>query len=246
MSNSQNKTDSAPQDENDAEVTNRIDDNVQQKKSNTKLNTFGNPKNSVLKELLQMKQDNNKLFKAYIKDHNDLIQDEGIQPASNSLKNRKMSAENYNTDRNSLKEVKQTNRSRKSNSSKPTNRISKADSKDTSTRSNKDDKQNTEAEADQPANNQTPAEVNNVNVNEDLNIVTKFAFATRVGYIPNNPYKVNQDAYILAPNIMKLPAFHYFGVCDGHGQNGKEVSGYVKQRLPVLLESLIKTHGDDK
>ena len=89
MSNSQNKTDSAPQDENDAEVTNRIDDNVQQKKSNTKLNTFGNPKNSVLKELLQMKQDNNKLFKAYIKDHNDLIQDEGIQPASNSLKNRK-------------------------------------------------------------------------------------------------------------------------------------------------------------
>ena len=120
----------------------------------------------------------------------------------------------------------------------------RADSRDTSTRSNKEDKQG--AEADQPANNQAPAEVDKENVNEDHNIVTKFAFATRVGYIPNNPYKVNKDAYILSSNIMKLPAFHYFGVCDGHEQNGKEVSGYVKQRLPVLLESLVKTHGDDK
>jgi hypothetical protein len=54
--------------------------------SNSKLNTFGNPKNSVLKELLQMKQENNKLFKAYVKDHNDLIKDDGIQPDGNSLK----------------------------------------------------------------------------------------------------------------------------------------------------------------
>lgn len=29
------------------------------------------------------------------------------------------------------------------------------------------------------------------------NVVTKFAFATRVGYIPNNPYKTNQDSFIL-------------------------------------------------
>jgi serine/threonine protein phosphatase PrpC len=54
-------------------------------------------------------------------------------------------------------------------------------------------------------------------VKEDVNIVTKFAFATRVGYIPNNPYKVNQDNYLLNPNILKMPACHYFGVCDGHG-----------------------------
>lgn len=29
------------------------------------------------------------------------------------------------------------------------------------------------------------------------NVVTKFAFATWVGYIPNNPAKVNQDNFIL-------------------------------------------------
>ena len=86
MSNSQNKVDSTPQDENDGEFANNTDQIAQHKKSNPKLNTFGNSKNSVLKELLQMKQDNNKLFKAYVKDHNDLIQDEGIQPAADTFK----------------------------------------------------------------------------------------------------------------------------------------------------------------
>jgi len=68
---------------------------------------------------------------------------------------------------------------------------------------------------------------------ESKNIVTKFAFATRMGYIPNNPYKQNQDSFILAPNLLGgQPALHYFGVCDGHGQHGKEVSNYVKALLP--------------
>ena len=68
------------------------------------------------------------------------------------------------------------------------------------------------------------------------NIVKKFAFATRVGHIPNNPFKVNQDAFILAPSILNLHSMHYFGVCDGHGQNGKDVSGLIKLKLPALLE----------
>lgn len=59
--------------------------------------------------------------------------------------------------------------------------------------------------------------------NEEKNIVTKFAFATRVGHMPNNPFKVNQDAFILAPNILNLQSMHYFGVWDGHGVYGKDV-----------------------
>ena len=86
MNNSQNKADITPNNENDEDSTQINSDNNKRKKSNSKLNTFGNPKNSVLKELLQMKQDNNKLFKAYAKDHNDLIEDEGVQPAGNALK----------------------------------------------------------------------------------------------------------------------------------------------------------------
>jgi serine/threonine protein phosphatase PrpC len=73
------------------------------------------------------------------------------------------------------------------------------------------------------------------------NVVTKFAFATRVGFIPNNPYKQNQDSFILAPNLLNQPALHYFGICDGHGQFGKEVSSYVKSALPSHLEEELQT-----
>ena len=52
---------------------------------------------------------------------------------------------------------------------------------------------------------------------EGKNCVRKFAFATRVGFHPHNPNKVNQDSYILAPNVQGLPALHIFGICDGHG-----------------------------
>lgn len=71
---------------------------------------------------------------------------------------------------------------------------------------------------------------------EGKNCVRKFAFATRVGFHPHNPGKVNQDQYILTPNVQGLPALHIFGVCDGHGQYGKEVSSFVKAVLPVLIE----------
>jgi serine/threonine protein phosphatase PrpC len=63
----------------------------------------------------------------------------------------------------------------------------------------------------------------------ERNVITKYAFATRVGFIPNNPNKINQDSFILSPN---LNFRHYFGVCDGHGQNGKDVSHFIKLRLP--------------
>jgi serine/threonine protein phosphatase PrpC len=64
------------------------------------------------------------------------------------------------------------------------------------------------------------------------NIVTKYAFATRVGYMPGNPNKQNQDSFILHPNFKKSYHTHMFGVCDGHGHLGREVSSFVKQNLP--------------
>ena len=82
---------------------------------------------------------------------------------------------------------------------------------------------------------------------EETNVVTKFAFATRVGHQPNNPNKVNQDAFILAPNILNLNYMHYFGVCDGHGQYGKDVSTIIKQKLPALLEeNLYKANKENR
>ena len=144
------------------------------------------------------KQENNKVLKDNTK--SGLLEDTKGQGIS--FKNRKMSVEDHRTDQNTLKEIKTNTRSRKSNSNKPTHGVSRADSRETSTRSNKEDIKSGVAD-DQPANNQVPPESEKEGpvVNDDVNIVTKFAFATRVGYIPNNPYKVNQDAYILSPNL---------------------------------------------
>ncbi len=69
----------------------------------------------------------------------------------------------------------------------------------------------------------------------DRNVITKYAFATRVGYIPNNPNKVNQDSFVLAPNFAQTNYRHFFGVCDGHGTNGRDVSHFIKMRLPQLV-----------
>jgi hypothetical protein len=81
------------------------------------------------------------------------------------------------------------------------------------------------------ANNKTGAPAQKKHHKEGKNCVRKFAFATRVGYHPHNPNKVNQDQYVLAPNVQGLPSLHLFGICDGHGQFGREVSSYVKVAL---------------
>jgi len=69
------------------------------------------------------------------------------------------------------------------------------------------------------------------------NCVTKFAFATKTGQSPSNPHKQNQDAWITVPHFCGLKYCHFFAVADGHGQYGREVSSYMKQRLPQFIEA---------
>eukprot|EP00347_Sterkiella_histriomuscorum_P002767 403366879 len=72
------------------------------------------------------------------------------------------------------------------------------------------------------------------------NCVTKFAFATKTGMAPSNPNKTNQDIWITVPHFTGLKYCHFFSVCDGHGQYGREVSTYLKNKLPKNLENEIK------
>jgi len=74
------------------------------------------------------------------------------------------------------------------------------------------------------------------------NIITKFSFATKGGISASNPFKVNQDAYITNPHIMGLRHCHFFAVCDGHGSNGREVSSFMKHRLPQTIEKHLKNY----
>lgn len=60
----------------------------------------------------------------------------------------------------------------------------------------------------------------------------RFSYRTKKGSVPSNPNKVNQDSYIISPNIQNKTYQHFFGICDGHGPLGHLVSGYVKNTLP--------------
>lgn len=72
------------------------------------------------------------------------------------------------------------------------------------------------------------------------NCVTKFAFATKTGYSPKNPNKVNQDSFLVLPHLGEYRRTHFFAVADGHGVNGKLVSEFVKTVLAQEVEQSIK------
>ena len=52
--------------------------------------------------------------------------------------------------------------------------------------------------------------------------------------------KVNQDNYFIFKNFVQGFDFIFMGVCDGHGYYGQEVSGYIKENLPMDLNHMIK------
>ena len=52
--------------------------------------------------------------------------------------------------------------------------------------------------------------------------------------------KVNQDTYFIFKNFGDSFENIYMGVCDGHGYYGHEVSGYIRENLPMDLNHMIK------
>ena len=52
--------------------------------------------------------------------------------------------------------------------------------------------------------------------------------------------KVNQDNYFIFKNFGNSFSNIYMGICDGHGYYGHEVSGYIRENLPMDLNHLIK------
>ena len=68
-------------------------------------------------------------------------------------------------------------------------------------------------------------------------VVSKYSCLSKTGYIPGNASKTNQDSYIIHINFTNQQDSYLFGVCDGHGFYGGEVSSFIKQRLPQILGS---------
>ena len=55
-----------------------------------------------------------------------------------------------------------------------------------------------------------------------------------------NPDKENQDQFIIEPILEGHRDIHLFGVCDGHGVYGREVSAFIKATLPLYLKKNIR------
>lgn len=77
------------------------------------------------------------------------------------------------------------------------------------------------------------------------NVVARCAFKSRTGTVLGKPKKFNQDSYIILPVFGGLRGQYLFSVCDGHGIKGHEVSGFVKDHMPGLIENKLKLIGND-
>ena len=71
------------------------------------------------------------------------------------------------------------------------------------------------------------------------NVITRFAYSTREGFSVHNVNKKNQDNFILAPNICQTYHQHFFAVCDGHGQNGRQSSMLIKMKFADFLQEFL-------
>lgn len=67
-----------------------------------------------------------------------------------------------------------------------------------------------------------------------LNPNLNYGFSSFKGYNPTKPLKENQDTVFIQPYTDKDTSF--FGVCDGHGLYGKEISSFIGQNLPIYLQ----------
>ena len=70
-------------------------------------------------------------------------------------------------------------------------------------------------------------------------IITDIEIINKKGFYILGPKKQNQDNFFIYKNINNSNKFTYFGVCDGHGAFGAEVSKYLIENLPLNINKNI-------
>jgi serine/threonine protein phosphatase PrpC len=66
-------------------------------------------------------------------------------------------------------------------------------------------------------------------------VFSRYAAVSKVGFVPFNPHKVNQDRACKVLNFANDEEKVFFGVFDGHGSVGHDVSQFVSSKLPGFL-----------
>ncbi len=72
------------------------------------------------------------------------------------------------------------------------------------------------------------------------NAVIRYMFSTRAGLNYFKKKKENQDALIISRRLLGYKQIHFFGVCDGHGVNGRKVSHFVTDQLAGSIKKELK------
>lgn len=68
--------------------------------------------------------------------------------------------------------------------------------------------------------------------------------------MPGTSLKVNQDSLIVMPEFSNVEKgylhgkMHLFGICDGHGKDGKTISQFVSLKIPEVFKR-IQSSGKD-
>jgi len=73
-----------------------------------------------------------------------------------------------------------------------------------------------------------------------IKTIKKMHDITKKGYSGEGVKKINQDNFFIYKNFNNNPNSIYFGVCDGHGVVGHEVSAFLRENLPITLDSELK------
>lgn len=66
-------------------------------------------------------------------------------------------------------------------------------------------------------------------------VFARYAASSKVGHVPFNPHKVNQDRACKVLNFGGDDEKVFFGVFDGHGSLGHDVSQFVSTKLPNFM-----------
>ena len=66
----------------------------------------------------------------------------------------------------------------------------------------------------------------------------KISSCTKAGCSGPGIVKENQDSYFIKDNFINNTSYIFLGVCDGHGEQGKDISNLVSNKLPNYITSL--------
>lgn len=67
-----------------------------------------------------------------------------------------------------------------------------------------------------------------------------FSSKTHKGYSYFDMTKKNQDSYFVINKFLGFSKMHLIGVCDGHGQEGRTISAFVKELFPQMFEEALR------